>query len=272
MATSSVTYVANLPSSQTTNYSSSASSVNVYDSLGSTHATTYTWTKTATNDWSLTVKVTGGGGTSTNGTAIDKTVTIPFVFGTDGTPSSITSGTGYTRISNSSNEAGVTLSLSFAGAAAQTVTLDFGTFGAATGLTQYADTAVSVTSFEQNGLAKGQYSGLSISSSGLVTVNYTNGSNKTIAQIPIVLFNSQDNLQSVTGNAYQATLASGTAKYTTAGSSGAGTVSSSSLEGSNVDIATQYTSLITAQQVYSANAKVITAINQMLTTIVNIVQ
>ena len=74
------------------------------------------------------------------------------------------------------------------------------------------------------------------------------------------------------GGAYQATLASGVANYYLAGSNGAGTVSSSSLESSNVDIATEFTDLIQAQQVYSANAKVVTTVNSMLNTIEQAVQ
>jgi len=49
-----------------------------------------------------------------------------------------------------------------------------------------------------------------------------------------------------------------------AGSSGAGNLVVGSVEGSNVDIATEFAHLIVAQQAYSSNAKVVTTANTML--------
>lgn len=278
VATTSATYDANLPSSASTGFTSSPSSVEIYDNLGNTHEMSFTWTKTGTDTWDLNVDVVGAGGTNSSGVTVDYTATIPFTFNSTtnaGTPESITSGSNYTVVDNShaaEDAAQVQVPLTFPGAAGQTLTLNFGDYNSATGLTQYSDSNVSVTSFEQNGLAKGSYSSLSIDSSGVVSINYTNGSVRDIAQIPIVQFYAQDQLQRISGNAYEATISSGSPRYNLAGTSGAGTISSSSLESSNVDIATEFTDMIQAQQVYSANAKVISTIDQMLSTIVNTVQ
>ena len=277
--TSTVDYAANLPANAAVGFTSSVSTVQIYDSLGVTHDLSYTWSKTATNDWNLSIKVKDGLGTGS-----DYTATVPMVFDngstyTAGTIKTISSsgGSGTYTVSTpltSGSTAGLTMALSFAGTSAQTVALDFGTYGGSSGLTQFSDsnTSVSVTNFNQNGLPRGSYDSLSISKDGLVTINYSNGTTRTIAEIPIVQFNAQDQLQRITGGAYQATLASGTARYSTAGTIGAGTISAGSLEASNVDIATQFTTLIQAQQVYSANAKVITADNQLLQTTINMVQ
>lgn len=277
VATTQATYLANLPASATTGYTSIPSTVNVYDALGNTHTMSFTWTKTATDDWNLKVDITGGNGVMVTGTPINYTATIPFVFNNatnTGTPASITPGSFYTVVSpiGGTAEAAVQWGLNFPGASAQTMSINFGNYNEATGLTQYADSAVSVTSFQQNGLAKGSYSSLSINNSGIITINYNNGSERPIAQIPIVQFYAQDQLQSVTGNAYSATNASGSPRYNIAGTSGAGSLVSSSLESSNVDIATQFTNMIQAQEVYSANAKVITTVSTMLNTIVQAVQ
>ena len=51
-----------------------------------------------------------------------------------------------------------------------------------------------------------------------------------------------------------------------------GTITPSSLEGSNTDIADQFTKMIVTQQAYSANARVITTSNQMLQVVMNMVQ
>ena len=67
-------------------------------------------------------------------------------------------------------------------------------------------------------------------------------------------------------------MAAGTANLSAAGTNGSGTIASSSLESSNVDIATEFTQMIEAQQVYSANAKTVTIINSMLSTTIQAVQ
>ncbi len=168
----------------------------------------------------------------------------------------------------------VGIALNFPGTSTQNVTLNFGDYGESNGVTQFSDpnTVVSVTNFNQDGLAQGSFNSFTISQGGLVSINYSNGTNRTIAQIPIVQFFAEDQLQRQTGGVFAATLASGTPRYNLPGQSGAGTVSSGSLEQSNVDIATQFTNLIQAQQVYSANAKVVTTDNQLLQITVNMVQ
>ena len=285
VATSTTSFTANLPSNAAVGYTSSASTVQIYDALGNTHNVSYTWTKTASNAWSLNVDVANGASTAgPPATTGDYTATIPVTFNdgssgtTAGTIKSFGTGAGYsvTTPITSGSAASLGLSLTFPGltAAAQPLSLNFGTYEGSTGLTQFSNTntTVTVSNFTQNGLPQGSYDSLSIDKSGLVTINYSNGTTNTIAQIPIVQFNAEDSLQRVSGGAYQATLASGTARYGVPGSNGSGTISASSLESSNVDIATQFTTLIQAQQVYSANAKVVTADNQLLQTTINMIQ
>jgi flagellar hook protein FlgE len=273
VATSTVTYSANLPASAATTYTSTSSSVQVYDALGSTHQMSLTWTKTGTNNWSVSIDVAQGVNSTT-----DYTATVPVTFNSStnigtisGLGTSSSSGAAGTySVDSSATSAGVSFSLSFPGAGTQTVDLNLGTYNSATGVTQFSNTSsvVSVSSFQQNGLGAGSFSSIGINSSGTVSINYTNGSVRQIYQIPVASFNSPDNLQRLSGGAYQATLSSGTANLHSAGTNGAGTISSSSLESSNVDIATEFTAMIQSQQVYSANAKSVTTINHMLDTII----
>jgi flagellar hook protein FlgE len=282
VSTTSVTYNANLPSNAENNFVSSPSTIQVYDGLGNTHDASFTWTKTGTDTWSLAVDVAGG--KTAGSTSSDYTTTIPFTFNSNsntGTIQKISSGNGssndYSVIDNShaaADLAQVSFALTFPGSAAQTVTLNFGDYNAADGVTQFSDTnsAVSVTSFQQNGLPRGSFSSLSIDQNGFVSLNYNNGSSRIIDQIPIVQFFAQDQLQRVSGGAYEATLASGSPRYSAAGTVGAGTIVGGSLEASNVDIATEFTDMIQAQQIYSANAKTITTVDNMLNTIINTIQ
>ena len=288
--TTTITYSANLPANAT-NYTSSASTVDVYDTLGSTHETSVVWETTSTTGvWEATVTVEDGGGTG-----VDYVATYEVTFGTDGTittleglncyysdapstslgvPVASSGSTGDSATVSIGDSTGETDALIFPGAAGQSITLDFGTFGEATGLTQYSSSSstVSVSSISQDGLGEGSYSSIGIDTDGIVSINYTNGSIRKIYQIPLATFNSPDNLQRNTGNVYTATLASGTANLHLAGTNGSGTIASGSLEDSTVDIASEFTTMIQSQQVYSANAKMVTTVNSMLNTIMQAVQ
>ena len=57
---------------------------------------------------------------------------------------------------------------------------------------------------------------------------------------------------------------SGTPSVNSPGDNGTGTIVSSSVEGSNVDIASEFTSLIQTQRAYEANTKVVTTVNEPL--------
>lgn len=283
VGTSLIDYAANLPSSADINYSSSPSTIQIYDSLGGAHDLTFTWTKTATSVWSLNVvvpdSVSNGGSPPTYS---DYEVDIEFTFNDTtnaGTIDSIAADTAapaqWTVVDNSAeveNKAEISFNLSFAGAGSQAITIDFGTYDKSKGVTQFDDTTVSVTTFDQNGIPRGSFQSLSIDENGYVALNYDNGRTRTIAQIPVVQFFAQDKLQRVTGGAYEQTLASGSARYSAPGTNGAGTVVGNALEGSNVDIADEFTKMIQAQQVYSANAKTITTTNNMMQEAINIIR
>lgn len=212
---------------------------------------------------------------STGGTAALITWNAPFA-GVDGTTAETFAASPYTAPTPQTVGALVnpSIALKFPGSNTQTISLNFGTFDGSTGVTQFSNTAgtVSVSNFTQNGLPQGSFNSVSIDTNGNVSLNYSNGTNKTIAQIPIAQFFAQDQLQQVTGGAYTTTLASGNARLGAPGQNGAGTLSSNSLEQSNVDISTQFTDLIQAQQVYTANAKVVTTDNSLLQVTLNMIQ
>jgi len=129
------------------------------------------------------------------------------------------------------------------------------------GITQFADAsgAVNVNQLQQNGSAAGKLTGISIDNQNRVIGSFSNGQTEPLAQVSLATFNGENFLQSLNGGAFAATVESGPAIF-----SASGKVVGSSLEGSNVDIATQFSQLIVAQQAYSANAKVMTTSNQMI--------
>jgi flagellar hook protein FlgE len=141
-------------------------------------------------------------------------------------------------------------------------------FGAA-GLTQYASTGgtATINNLSQNGFAAGQLQSLAINNNGIVVGTFSNGQNIDLAAVTLSHFNGTNYLQALNGEAYAATQQSGAA---IAGSSA--TIAGSSLEGSNTDIADQFTQLIVTQQAYSANTKVITTANDMIQDLLNVLR
>jgi flagellar hook protein FlgE len=150
------------------------------------------------------------------------------------------------------------------GTGPQTISVNLGTYGQTNGVTQYAGTQYQLQGLTQNGVPPGAYSSTDIQSNGDVVVNYNNGQTRTIAQVPLVTFNAPDQLQRQNGQSFTATEQSGTPLAEQASTNGAGTLVTSSVESSNVDIATEFSQLIVAQQAYAANSKIVTTANQML--------
>jgi len=137
------------------------------------------------------------------------------------------------------------------------------------GLTQFADTngTVNVNALQQNGFAAGSLQTLGVSSKGRITGSYSNGQTVDLAAVTLATFSGESFLQSISGGAYAQTDDSGVPVF-----DASGTITPSALEGSNTDIADEFTQLIVTQQAYSANARVVTTANQMLQAVLNMVQ
>ncbi len=149
------------------------------------------------------------------------------------------------------------------GSADLSVDFDFGTVGMANGLTQFA-AAYSPSFIDTDGAAFGQFSGVTISEGGIVTALFANGDVRPIYKIPIATFPNPNGLGANSGNVYNQTDMSGLMFMRGAGTGGAGKVQMSVLESSTVDIAKEFTTMITTQRAYSASAKIISTANEML--------
>ncbi len=136
-------------------------------------------------------------------------------------------------------------------------------------LTQFATTGGTATvgTVSQNGFAAGQLQSVAINNSGLVVGTFSNGQNIDLASVTLSHFNGTNYLKALDGGAYAVTDQSGPAIE-----GASGTISGSSLEGSNTDIADEFTKLIVTQQAYSANTKVITTANDMVQDLLNVLR
>ncbi len=270
VATSNLTLAANLPpaGSLATDGSGTqvpiTSNVAVYDAEGQSHQLTLSFTSAGADSNNWTVAVTDDAG-NTIGTGT-------LAFGPGGTLASVTQG-GTTQ-STAGTTASLTLDTVYPASAGgtQDITLNLGSIGSSSGLTQFAGSSYTLGGLSQDGVAPGQFSSISMQTNGDVVVNYDNGQSRTVAQIPVSTFAAPDALQSQNGASFTATMDSGAPTAQAAGSNGAGALVTSSLEASNVDIASEFSNLIVAQQAYSANAKTVTTADTMLQATLNMIQ
>jgi flagellar hook protein FlgE len=129
-----------------------------------------------------------------------------------------------------------------------------------------------VQSLDTNGTPFGNLSSVSIGQTGIVTAAFDNGTSRQIAQVALATFPNVDGLTAVNGDAYTASQTSGDLSLKTAGTGGAGTLASSTLESSTVDLSSEFTNLIIAQNAYDASSKVITTADQMVQTLMQVIQ
>jgi len=137
------------------------------------------------------------------------------------------------------------------------------------GLTQFADTngTAQVNLISQDGFPAGSLQTISISDKGRVVGTYSNGRTLDLAEVTLANFNGPNQLQRLDGGAFAATDDSGPAIL-----GAPGKIVASSLEGSNVDIADEFTKLIVTQQAYSANTRVVTTSNSMVQDVLNMLR
>jgi flagellar hook protein FlgE len=253
--------------------------MNVIDSAGGSHKVVMSLLKSTDptdppNTWHAEVyavpdtDIDNGGGapgqlmsgkvTFTTGGQVDQAKTTLFG-GAGGTPK-------FTLAASSATGSAAAPSWSAtSGIAASDIALDLSKF------TSYAQTS-SVVSINPDGAAPGNVVGVQIDENGIVSAIFDNSQIRKIAQIGLATFANPDGLQSVTGNAYQATIGSGEFAVKQPKVGGAGQIASSTLEASTVDLSAEFTGLISTQKAYSASSKIITTADQMLTELISIIR
>lgn len=145
-------------------------------------------------------------------------------------------------------------------------------------LTQYSQSGVSSTSYTKGdrdgfgtGNQAGEMSGISIDSKGYVLGTYNNGSKKVLAQIAVTTFANPSGLEAVGDSMFAASRNSG--EFNGVGSdigTTGGSFTVGALEMSNVDLAAEFTTMITTQRGFQANSRIITTSDSMLEELVNL--
>ncbi len=263
--TTSVTFGANLPSSETaysaTTPAPSTTSLTYYDALGNAQTLQFQFIPTqptsasgaATNTWTMNVYDSASATPTTP--AGSATLTFASSGASAGELQSVTPTAG------SYNATAGTFSITTGDGS--TLPINIGAIGSPSGLTQLSG-SYTTTQMSQNGAGFGTLQDVSIGSDGIVTASFSNGATRPIYQIDLAMVANPDGLTPVSGNAFALSAASGTAQLYQAGTGPVGTTEGGSLEGSNVDLSTELTNLIATQRAYSSSAEVVQSAGQML--------
>ncbi|MBT9134574.1 MAG: Flagellar hook protein FlgE [Firmicutes bacterium] len=213
--------------------------VTVFDSKGEAHQLNVTFTRSAMNTWSYAVT-----STAIPPLSVTPPATTTLSFDTSGavTPATATSGT---------------FTVAVPGAANIAVTLQLGS------MTQVAGGSTAVMRF-QDGYAPGELLSYIIGRGGVITGTYSNGLVRDIGQITLAYFGNPEALLKEGGNLYAVSPNSGEPLVGVAGSGGRGSIEVGMLEMSNVDLATEFTEMISTNRAFQANARTVSTSDEML--------
>jgi flagellar hook protein FlgE len=229
--------------------------INIYDSQGGSQPVSFSFVKTGANTWAYEAAYAGSAANLSSANPIG-TGTVSF--NSDGTMNTVNGAAPATGSFN--------LTIPWdpsTGLAAQTVAVNLGAVGGTSGLTQF-DSASTLNGTSPDGSPFGAITGVTVAKDGTVTAQFSNGLSQSVYKIPVATFTNPDGLGQVNGDAYIATKPSGPANINLADTGAAGGIAANSLEASTVDLATEFTNLITTQRAYSASARIVTTADQML--------
>jgi flagellar hook protein FlgE len=235
--------------------------VTVFDSLGNSHVLTALFQKTGTNTWSYQVSIPGAEVTA----------------GTPGTPYDIPNASGTLTFDTNGQltdpPPGSPIAVAIPGLSdgASDLNISWDPYNNGIGrLTQFGQASAASAS-SQDGAAAAELVSVSISDGGAITAQYSDGVQSTVGQVALAAISNPNTLVDVGDNNYQLSAATSDPSVGTPGTGGRGTVVGAALESSNVDLATQFTNLITFQRSYEANAHVVTTADQLSQDTINLI-
>ena len=158
----------------------------------------------------------------------------------------------------------ITVTSTTAGTEAVQIALDL------SGITSTSSDDTSLSS-DADGYESGTAQSYSIASNGTISATYSNGEIRSVGQIALAVFDNANGLEKVGNNFYDSTTSSGDYNTVVAGTGGSGAMTSYALELSNVDLASQFSSMMISQRAYQANSKVISTADEMLQSLINMV-
>lgn len=128
------------------------------------------------------------------------------------------------------------------------------------------------TQFSQNGFPPGTLESFNVGGDGIINGVFTNGLTRVLGQVALANFPNVGGLSREGNNLFRETPASGVALVGAPNTGGRGEVTGGVLEGSNVDLAAEFSNLLITQRGFQANARTITAADTLLNETVNLIR
>jgi len=221
------------------------SSIQVFDSLGTSHNLTLAFSKTDQNTWTVQGYVDGATVGQDGGIPVAVTGNLELNFGPDGALAEDV-------------EALLVANIDFDnGAAPGEISIDL------SGFSQFAGGSV-LNSYQQNGQSAGAIENYEIRSDGSIFALLGGGSQALIGRLPLAQFNNPEGLDRTGSGLYVQTELSGDANIDVPGVGGTGTIEGGALEASTVDQAKQFIDLVLYQRGYQASSRVFSSASDML--------
>jgi len=221
----------------------------VYDTLGTPQTLTVQYTNTAPNSWSYNVTLPASATGGTGSPTVIGSGTLAF-----NSSGQLTAPTG--------SVTGLNISGLADGAANMNLTWNLADASGNPTITQQNATSATAST-DQDGYGVGSLTGYSVLPDGTVQGIFSNQQTLALGQVAVASFANAQGLVQAGQNDYKETFASGQAVVGQAGAGGNGKITGGSVEGSNVNLSTEFSKMIVAQQGYEANAKVLTTLNQI---------
>jgi flagellar hook protein FlgE len=227
----------------------------VTDSLGETQNLTITYTAGATpNTWNYSITLPAS---ATGATAPTTVSSGTMTFDSSGNLKSTTPAASAGNII-----AGIKITGLADGASPMSLSWNLNS-AAGTPVISQQDSASATSATDVNGYGSGTLTGFSVLPDGTVEGTYTNNQTLALGQVAVANFANPEGLTQASNGNFQATVASGSPVVGEAGAGGNGTITGGAVEQSNVDLSTQFSNLIVAQQSYEASAKALTTLDQI---------
>jgi flagellar hook protein FlgE len=233
-----------------------STSVQVYDSLGTAHTVTATFTQSGTaNQWNYSLAIPGADLTSGTFTPVTGTLT----FDSNGN-----------LLTPASTDPSPILAITGLADGASDMNINWNLYtNGSPDITQY-DQASAASAQSQDGSAAANLVSVGLANGGQVLAQYSDGQQVVVAQMAMADIRNPDSLVAAGNSNYQASALTALPAIGLPGTGGRGTVLGGSVEASNVNIATEFTNLIIYQQGYEANAHVITTENTLSQDTINL--
>lgn len=230
---------------------SAKTSIVAYDNVGGEKLLDVYFTKTGANTWEVAIY-----------DRADATPDTFFPYGAAGDPPLATATLEFDPSNGQLDTSGAT-DITIPVPGGQNLTIDM------SGMTELSGAFTPMDVFV-NGNAPSGIKQVDISQDGTVYAQYGDGSFRALYRIPLATVLSPDNLQALPGNVFTQSADSGPVSLGFPNEGKFGKVVSGALENSNVDVATELTTMIEAQRSYTANSKVFQTGSELMDILVNL--